>query len=454
MPTEPQSQPLVSIIVPVYNAADHIARCIESIRRQTYRNLEIILLNDGSKDVSYAVCQSYAGIDRRIVVIDKNNSGVSATRNLGMQEAHGKYFQFVDADDFIQPYATELLVQKAEASHADMVIAHYNRIEPPVSLPKTMRDTVVERVLDPILDPQHRVQTFGFLMEGPLNKDAFACGLMQEPASFYYGVMWNKLYRADIVREHPDVRCNEELDYSEDLYFNLSFIRYAQQFYALSTPIYNYVQNPDSEQVLLWCCGKLKQSRMILLPPRQSFLPRRILFCSISHTARTLQQKCPGRETFLVRGIMILIKNSGFLQHMLAFGKSHQLFKGFCAQVMLDLAGIVGSNNRVHTQCNKKAGQLFVAAINPGGNFQSRRLQGDIPSTIHRNITGLTQIFHCNAHARLGNAHLGSDVDGADFPVAFCQHQDLFQVILCGFIDFQRHCLLCGLAICHIAIKL
>lgn len=92
MPTEPQSQPLVSIIVPVYNAADHIARCIESIRRQTYRNLEIILLNDGSKDVSYAVCQSYAGIDRRIVVIDKNNSGVSATRNLGMQEAHGKYF--------------------------------------------------------------------------------------------------------------------------------------------------------------------------------------------------------------------------------------------------------------------------------------------------------------------------------------------------------------------------
>ena len=163
-----------------------------------------------------------------------------------MQEAHGKYFQFVDADDFIQPYATELLVQKAEASHADMVIAHYNRIEPPVSLPKTMRDTVVERVLDPILDPQHRVQTFGFLMEGPLNKDAFACGLMQEPASFYYGVMWNKLYRADIVRAHDDVICAEDMDWSEDLYFNLSYIRYAEKFYALSTPIYNYFNTPGS----------------------------------------------------------------------------------------------------------------------------------------------------------------------------------------------------------------
>ena len=92
MPTEPQSQPLVSIIVPVYNAADHIARCIESIRRQTYRNLEIILLNDGSKDVSYAVCQSYAGIDRRIVVIDKNNSGVSATRNLACRKPTANTF--------------------------------------------------------------------------------------------------------------------------------------------------------------------------------------------------------------------------------------------------------------------------------------------------------------------------------------------------------------------------
>ena len=143
---------------------------------------------------------------------------------------------FVDADDTIQPYATEMLVARAEESGADLVIAHYNRISPPK--PRAEGSQRPERPT--------RVQTFGFLMEGPLNKDAFACGLMQEPASFYYGVMWNKLYRADIVREHPDVRCNEELDYSEDLYFNLSFIRYAQQFYALSTPIYNYVQNPDS----------------------------------------------------------------------------------------------------------------------------------------------------------------------------------------------------------------
>ena len=76
-------QPLVSIIVPIYNAQDHIARCVESIRRQTYKNIEILLLNDGSQDVSLQVCEMYARVDDRIVLIDKANSGVAATRNLG-----------------------------------------------------------------------------------------------------------------------------------------------------------------------------------------------------------------------------------------------------------------------------------------------------------------------------------------------------------------------------------
>ncbi len=245
MPNPSSQQPLVSVIVPIYNAKDHIARCVESIRRQTYRNLQILLLNDGSQDVSLEVCRMFAQVDGRITLIDKENSGVSATRNLGMRAARGAYLQFVDADDTLQPYATELLVQRARDSGADMVIAHYNRVEPPREHERARAPRRVEDA-DPGFDPRTRVQTFGFLMEGPLTKAEFAYGLMQEPASFYYGVMWNKLYRAEIVQAHPDVVCSEELDYSEDFYFNLSFIRYAERFYALSTPIYNYVQNPQS----------------------------------------------------------------------------------------------------------------------------------------------------------------------------------------------------------------
>ena len=246
-------QPLVSIIVPIYNAQDHIARCVESIRGQDYTNLEILLINDGSHDVSLQVCEMYEKVDSRICLVDKANSGVAATRNLGLKLAAGKYLQFVDADDTLQPGATRIMVEKAEQYQADLLIAHYNRVTPPPQrpeLPRPMRGTAlgekVDETIDRLLPDETRVKTFGFLAEGFLDKEEFARGLMQEPASFYYGVMWNKLYRADIVRQHPDVKCSEQLNWSEDLYFNLSFIRYAQRFYALATPVYNYLQNPDS----------------------------------------------------------------------------------------------------------------------------------------------------------------------------------------------------------------
>lgn len=226
-------QPLVSVIVPVYNAGEHIARCIESIRRQSYENLEIIIVNDGSKDVSLRVCEMYARVDKRILLIDKANSGVSATRNLGMEMATGKYLQFADSDDYLAPEATRLLVEAAEANQTDLVIAPYYRVEQTKPLFAKEEDSY------------QTIQQFGFLEKGFYDKHAFAKGLMKEPASFYYGVMWNKLYRRDLVQSH-DIQCSEELRWSEDLLFNLEYIRYAARFYALGEPVYYYVKNPQS----------------------------------------------------------------------------------------------------------------------------------------------------------------------------------------------------------------
>lgn len=244
------TQPLVSIIVPVYNAQAHIARCIESIRKQTYQNLEIILLNDGSNDVSLPVCQMYAEVDERIVLVDKKNSGVSATRNLGLRLAKGDYLQFADSDDYLQPDATRRMVEKAQEYSADMVIAYYNRIDPPSEKAEKLLEKLSGRKADSALVPEtpnlpDTVTPYGFLPEGFLTKQQFAQGLMQEPASFYYGVMWNKLYRAGIIREH-DLQCSQELSWSEDFLFNLLFIEYAERFYSLTEPVYNYVQNPQS----------------------------------------------------------------------------------------------------------------------------------------------------------------------------------------------------------------
>lgn len=227
-------QPLVSVIVPVYNAKLHIARCVESIRRQSYPNLEIILVNDGSSDVSLQVADVYARADKRIMLIDKDNSGVSATRNLAISMATGKYLQFVDSDDYLAPDATRLLVEKAEQNTADLVIAPYYRVETHKPLFSKNEE-----------DSYQTIEQYGFLDAGFYDKTTFARGLMKEPASFYYGVMWNKLYRRDIVHNHG-IQCNVDLGWSEDLLFNLEYIRYAARFYALAEPVYYYVQNPQS----------------------------------------------------------------------------------------------------------------------------------------------------------------------------------------------------------------
>lgn len=233
-------QPLVTVIVPVYNAAPHLARCIESVRRQSYKNLEILLVNDGSHDASLEICRMYAGVDKRIRVLDKPNSGVSATRNLAIGLAKGEYLQFVDSDDYLSPNATELLVDRALATASDLVIAHYWRVRSEEDEPSE------PGMMARLLPRRPALKVIGFLdSQQPMDTRTFARHLMDEPASFYYGVMWNKLYRADIIHTHH-LQCSEELGWSEDFLFNLEYIRYASRFCALTTPIYYYVKNPTS----------------------------------------------------------------------------------------------------------------------------------------------------------------------------------------------------------------
>ena len=241
-----ENSPLVQIVVPVYNAKNTLARCIESIKNQTYKNIEIILVNDGSTDISLEVCQIYSRVDNRIKVINNENQGVQASRNCGISYQHGKYIQFVDSDDTIQPYATEKLVEAAENNQQDLVIQHYNRISKPALEIDMQRSSDKQSDEKNYISSLPKIQTFGFLMEGSLSKSDFVDGLLQQPASFYYGVMWNKLYRSDIIKNNTDIVCAETMSWSEDLYFNLNYIKHANSFYAVQMPLYNYYNNPGS----------------------------------------------------------------------------------------------------------------------------------------------------------------------------------------------------------------
>ena len=122
------NKPLVSVIVPVYNAEKTLHACVKSICAQTYDNIEIILVNDGSHDDSLNICRAFAAGDERIKIVDKPNSGVSASRNVGIECAGGKYLQFSDSDDYMDKDATRLMVERAETTGCDPAIAEYYRM--------------------------------------------------------------------------------------------------------------------------------------------------------------------------------------------------------------------------------------------------------------------------------------------------------------------------------------
>ena len=112
---------MISIIVPVYNVEPYLRKCLDSILDQTYRDLEILIIDDGSTDGSGAICDEYAGKDDRIKVFHTENKGLSAARNLGLDNASGDWIGFVDSDDWIEPDMYEVLLRKAEETGADVV---------------------------------------------------------------------------------------------------------------------------------------------------------------------------------------------------------------------------------------------------------------------------------------------------------------------------------------------
>ena len=215
-------RPMVSIIVPIYNAEQYLRRCVDSILNQEYTDFELLLVNDGSKDASGDICEEYGDRDPRVIVIQKENTGVSDSRNRALDRARGKYLQFLDSDDWITPDATRLFVRAAEEYGCDMVISDFYRV-------------VGER-----LSPKGDIEE-----EGVLTREEFAAHMMENPADFYYGVLWNKLYRRDIVEEH-NLRMDTDINWCEDFMFNLEYIRYAKVFYALHAPIYYYVKRKGS----------------------------------------------------------------------------------------------------------------------------------------------------------------------------------------------------------------
>lgn len=214
--------PLVSIIIPVYNSEQTIERCLASLYHQTYKEIEVLVINDGSTDHTNVVLEKYRKMDSRFHMINKENTGVSESRNIAIKEANGVYLQFVDSDDWLVRDAIEHYVEIAQYTQCDMIISDFYRI-----------------VGKNIYKKGHIKKA------GLINRKEFATYMMDAPANFYYGVLWNKFFRADIVKRE-ELNCSPLLDWCEDFLFNLEYLQYAEKIYVERSAFYYYVKRKGS----------------------------------------------------------------------------------------------------------------------------------------------------------------------------------------------------------------
>lgn len=208
--------PLVSIIVPVYNAEKYLPRCIKSILDQTYANIEILLINDGSKDKSSRICKDYAGSDARVKVIHKENGGVSLARNTGIDASCGDFIVFVDSDDWIEKTAIEHMVAATFRVKTEIVMMSFDNRNNKVIIP----DFGIKcNRLD--------IQT----SEAVRWKKLFEHGISH--------TVWGKLFSSEIIKE-KNIRFNPDITYGEDAKFLFDYLNNCEKIYVSDEVIYHY----------------------------------------------------------------------------------------------------------------------------------------------------------------------------------------------------------------------
>lgn len=215
----------VSVIIPVYNASKYLDKCMESICGQTYHNLEIILVNDGSTDDSRSICERWERKDNRINVINKVNSGPSETRNRGIEIATGDYIYFVDSDDYIACNLIEEVVTYMNKGY-DMVSFNHYKVYEKGKIEKSVHLEQAEYIKSNKTDNQL------FFLQKLLK----------------YKLGWEtctRIFRREIINEY-NIRFVEGVNLAEDLYFNLCYCAHSRKIFNLDKELYYYRQHSES----------------------------------------------------------------------------------------------------------------------------------------------------------------------------------------------------------------
>lgn len=220
--------PLVSIIIPIYNAERWLQECITSVINQTYHNLEIILVNDGSGDSSLQICQYFAEMDDRIVVLDKKNSGVSDTRNFGIEHTHGEYVAFLDSDDYLSPGIIETALNNIVSQKSD--ICQWNF--------KLVFDDSIRTQEEIFLNDYEKPDLLYAAVSIIRKKHCFNLGN-------YWRATWGKLFKTEIIKNYK-IRFPVDLYMGEDAVFLCRYLLHIQKICVINEYGYFYRQIPSS----------------------------------------------------------------------------------------------------------------------------------------------------------------------------------------------------------------
>lgn len=222
--------PAVSVIVPVYNCEGYLHRCVDSILGQTLKDLELLLIDDGSTDSSGALCDAYASRDSRVRALHKENGGAASARNKGLDNARGDYVGFVDADDYIEPDMYGQMHQAAVQSGAQLVLCDGIR---------EGADGTAVYMSQPIRE--------GFYSKEQMYREYFPCLLMREDIEFPPTISnWLCMVKRSLLEEHA-VRYDKGAKYCEDSLFGSLAAYYADSFYYLKHKhLYHYCFNASS----------------------------------------------------------------------------------------------------------------------------------------------------------------------------------------------------------------
>ncbi len=216
---------MVSIVVPVYNSEKFLFECVQSIVRQSYQNIEIILVDDGSIDKSGIICDRLAIKDNRIKVIHQENSGAGAARNTGIKQARGEYIQFVDSDDILSPEITETLIKGIKQIKNGMAVCSIDM------------QTAYQK------EEWKKVQPYQ--VDGPLSIKDYLYQLSKYKSGVFFGSPDNKLYITEIIKANG-IYFEEHEKVGEDFVFNMRYLIYIEEIYISSKCLYHYRYNVSS----------------------------------------------------------------------------------------------------------------------------------------------------------------------------------------------------------------